>query len=126
MPITTDQRGRLAEEQAKQLLESKGYKILVQRYKCKLGEIDLIATDQETLVSVEVKYRRIYSDAAESISTRQRKRILNTLGYFLFEHQDLSLEYPFLRIDVVLLCQESEPIHLINAWQSQDDVYEFY
>ena len=126
MSLTTDQRGRLAEEQAKQLLVSKGFEILVQRYKCKLGEIDLIAIHQNTLIAVEVKYRRTYSDAAESISLRQRKRILNTLNYFLTEHQDLSLKYPFLRVDVVLLCQTSDPIHLINAWQSQDDAYEFY
>lgn len=126
MPITTHQRGRLAEEQARQILESKGYKILAQRYKCKWGEIDLIATCQETLVAVEVKYRRTYKEAAESISLRQRKRILNTLGYFLFEHQDLAVKCPFLRVDVVLLCQTNDPIHLINAWQRQDDIYDFY
>ena len=126
MQLTTDQQGRLAEEQAKQLLESKGYKIIVQRYKCKAGEIDIIATFEGTLIAVEVKYRRTYDAAAESISRRQRKRIVEALGCFLAEHQSLRLEYPSLRIDVVLLCQTSNPTHVINAWQNQDDIYEFY
>ena len=125
LKLTADQKGRQAEKQAQQFLELKGYKIITQRYKSKWGEIDLIAAHEETLIAVEVKYRRYYNDAASSISLRQKKRILNTLRYFISEYQDVNLKYPFLRIDVVLLSDLTNPIHIMNAWQTQDDIYEF-
>ncbi len=56
--LTNDSRGRWAEDQAKHLLEAKGYKILHQRYKRRYGEIDLIAQGRDALIAVEVKYRR--------------------------------------------------------------------
>jgi putative endonuclease len=123
--LTTDSRGRWAEEQAKNLLEAKGYRIVRQRYKCRYGEIDLIVEREGALIAVEVKYRQYYSDAAESVSLRQRKRITKALGYFLAEQEQIIPKYSFIRFDVVLLCQAHKPIHIINAWQSQDELHEF-
>ncbi len=122
--LTNDSRGRWAEEQAKYLLKTKGYQILHQRYKCRYGEIDFIAQGEEALIAIEVKYRRYYSDAAESISLRQRNRIIRALSYFLAEQDKINNNYSFLRFDVVLLCQAYKPIHIINAWQSQDELHE--
>ena len=45
------------ERKAGAYLESLGYKIVTYNYRCRLGEIDLIARDGEYLVFVEVKYR---------------------------------------------------------------------
>lgn len=123
--LTTDLRGRWAEEQAKHLLERKGYHIILRRFKCRYGEIDLIAQQDDYLVAVEVKYRQYFSDAANSVSLAQRKRIIMTLCHFLAEQNANNAKYSFLRFDVVLLCQAHDPIHIVNAWQNQDESYEF-
>ncbi len=54
------------------------------------GEIDLIMLDDELLVFVEVRYRGggAFTNPAESISRRKRKRIIATAHYFLFCHRE--------------------------------------
>jgi putative endonuclease len=47
--------GREAEQQAAEFLRKKGYRLLEQNYRTKLGEIDLILEDGDTIVFVEVK-----------------------------------------------------------------------
>lgn len=123
--LTNDQRGRWAEEKAKALLQKKGYKILKERFKSPYGEVELIIRDNDFLVAVEVKYRRSYQDAADSISLRQRKRIAKALVHFLNQQKEENVEYSFLRFDVVLLCQTQNPVHIFNAWQTHNELYEF-
>ena len=50
--------GVAAEGSARQLLESKSYRIVAQRYKTKAGEIDLVARRGDHLAFVEVKRRK--------------------------------------------------------------------
>src|SRR5688500_6535657 len=54
---TMSGRGAAAEAVAAAFLERKGLKILVRNYRCRLGEIDLIARDGATTVFVEVRQR---------------------------------------------------------------------
>ena len=49
--------GSEREEQAAAFLCARGMEILVHSFRCRLGEIDLVARDGDTLVFVEVKYR---------------------------------------------------------------------
>ena len=49
--------GTFYEKQAARYLESRGYEILWHSYRCRFGEIDLVARDGAYLVFVEVKYR---------------------------------------------------------------------
>ena len=49
--------GSRYEKQAAVYLEQKGYEILEMNFRCRRGEIDLVARDGEYLVFVEVKYR---------------------------------------------------------------------
>jgi putative endonuclease len=59
--VTTDLRhalGRLGEDLAARHLERLGYDVVARRHRTRFGEIDLIATDGDTLVFVEVKTRR--------------------------------------------------------------------
>lgn len=49
--------GARYEQTAGRYLETKGYQILEYNYRCRRGEIDIIARDQECLVFCEVKYR---------------------------------------------------------------------
>jgi putative endonuclease len=59
--VTTDQRhalGVLGEELAARHLERLGYDVVARRHRTRFGELDLIATDGDVLVFVEVKARR--------------------------------------------------------------------
>jgi putative endonuclease len=58
-------------------LERRGYAILARRFRTRLGEIDIIARDGETLVFVEVKARRSlrYGGPAEAVNWAKRQRL---------------------------------------------------
>ncbi|MBI5491450.1 MAG: YraN family protein [Deltaproteobacteria bacterium] len=49
--------GRAGEEEAERELKKRGYRVIEKNYRCRFGEIDLVARDGKTLVFVEVKTR---------------------------------------------------------------------
>ena len=115
--ITSYEKGIQSEKAAICFLEQKGYELLAQRYKTEYGEIDLIVSKEDTLAFVEVKHRKKYEDAAESVTTRQQLRIQNAAEIFLQANPHLASKYTFIRFDVVLICNTKPPVHLENAWQ---------
>src|SRR5262245_58382067 len=68
--------GLSAESRAAALLIAKGFRILARRWKCPVGEIDIVARRRKLLVFVEVKAREQLDDAAWSVTPRQRIRIV--------------------------------------------------
>lgn len=65
--------GISAESRAAALLIAKGFRILARRWKCPVGEIDIVARRRSLLVFVEVKARENLDDAAWSVSDRARQ-----------------------------------------------------
>ena len=55
MPTAKSRLGDWGEDIAGRFLESKGFQILDRKYRCAMGEIDLVARDGEELVFVEVR-----------------------------------------------------------------------
>jgi putative endonuclease len=80
LPFDGDSRqllGAAGEGVAAAHLRSLGWTILCERYRCREGEIDLIAADVDTVVFVEVKtLRGRASSPAESVHAKKRSRIL--------------------------------------------------
>lgn len=79
-PSATDprkQRGDKGEEAAAQHLKRNGLKVLVRQYRCKMGEIDLVAREQDVLVFVEVKTRSSeeYGDPAHAVTPEKQRHI---------------------------------------------------
>lgn len=66
--------GTFYEKQAARYLESRGYEILWHSYRCRFGEIDLVARDGAYLVFVEVKYRSGRAMGEGSCAVDARKR----------------------------------------------------
>ena len=62
-----------------------GYQILCRNFRCRQGEIDIIARDRDYLVFIEVKYRRDEheGDPAEAVDARKQARILRTARYYM-------------------------------------------
>ena len=69
--------GAQQEEKAAEYLESQGYQILERNFRCKAGEIDLIAEEAGCLVFLEVKYRKSsrYGMPAEAVTPAKQRRI---------------------------------------------------
>ena len=78
-------RGRQAEALATTFLERQGLKILARNWRCRFGEIDLVAKQGPGLVFVEVRTRRSRSHggAAESISATKRRRLVAAASLYL-------------------------------------------
>lgn len=77
--------GTAYEQIAGRYLESQGYQILEYNYRCRLGEIDLIALDGEYLVFCEVKYRAGAGsgDPLEAVDGRKQKIIWRVAQQYL-------------------------------------------
>lgn len=94
--------GRYGEDLAVKYLRSKGYKIIEKNFRCRVGEIDIIIQDKETLVFVEVKtrYSQDFGKPEEAITPRKLKSIIKTLEFYKNLHLDLPES---LRIDAILI-----------------------
>ncbi|MBQ7793337.1 MAG: YraN family protein [Clostridia bacterium] len=79
------QIGDFGESAAAAYLEKKGLKILKRNYYCRVGEIDIIAADGDTVVFVEVKTRRSarFGRASEFVDWKKQQRIIKTALYYI-------------------------------------------
>ena len=77
--------GSRYEQLAARYLEQKGMDVLELNYRCRTGEIDIIARDGGYLVFVEVKYRRNdkMGDPKEAVDRKKQKKISMTASYYL-------------------------------------------
>jgi putative endonuclease len=77
--------GREAEDRAATMLESAGLQLLERNYRCRIGEIDLIMRDGESLVFIEVRYRRnaAFGGALASVDAHKQKRLVRAAQHFL-------------------------------------------
>ena len=80
--------GARYEQTAGRYLETRGYQILEYNYRCRRGEIDIIARDQECLVFCEVKYRSGpgAGDAAEAVDAKKQRKLSVCALFYLTSH----------------------------------------
>jgi len=80
--------GVQAEDLACVHLERAGLKLLARNYRCPQGEIDLVMDDRDTLVFVEVRYRRsnAFGTPAETVDRRKQARLQAAAGHYLLAH----------------------------------------
>lgn len=94
--------GRLGEEIAENFLKKKGYKILQKNFRIKNGEADIVATDRDILVIIEVKTRisSEFGTPLEAITKWKLKSLINVAQYYKLTHSNLP---DLLRIDAVAI-----------------------
>lgn len=80
--------GTAYEKTAGEYLKKQGYQILEYNFRCRSGEIDIIARDGEYLVFVEVKYRRNAGSGnpLEAVDVRKQRTISRTALYYCMKH----------------------------------------
>jgi putative endonuclease len=95
--------GKSGEEAAARLLKKNGYRILARNYKVKLGEIDIIAKDKDTVCFVEVKLRKSdkFGLPAEAVTVFKQRQIARVALAFLKEKNLLGKRARFDVISVI-------------------------
>lgn len=87
--MTTKARGDWGEAQVAAYLRARGCRIVASKYRCRFGEIDLVARDGKTLCFVEVKLRSNLSFGLprEYVTASKRSKLRATAEYYLATHR---------------------------------------
>ncbi|MBK3332817.1 YraN family protein [Persephonella atlantica] len=111
------QTGKQAEEMAAKFLENNGYNVIERNFRTRFGEIDIVATEEDTLVFVEVRFRRSkdFGLPEETINSRKIQKIVNTA------YRYISMKNPHfsdIRFDVIAVDTEGVR-HIKNAFEAE-------
>lgn len=107
--------GKKGEELALRFLKKRGYRIIEKNYVCKMGEMDIIAKEKDTLAFIEVKTRTstTFGPPQLAVNPTKQMQLSKVALYFLKEK---GIEEMKARFDVVaiLLGPKGEEIELIR------------
>ncbi|MBA2279332.1 YraN family protein [Candidatus Saccharibacteria bacterium] len=86
--MSTVSDGNLAEEAVGHKLKTLGYKIIEQNWKTAYAEIDIVATKADTIIFIEVKYRRTdyAGDGFDYITSNKLNHIMRAARGWVQEH----------------------------------------
>ena len=100
------EQGRRYEVFAAKYLCSRGYQIIAQNFRCRQGEVDVIAKDGRDLAFVEVKYRKNLEAGfpAEAVDRKKQQKIRQAARYYLYRNH-YGEEVP-CRFDMVSIVGE--------------------
>lgn len=106
--------GSKFERAAGRYLEEKGFRMVEYNYRCRYGEIDIIAKDGDCLVFCEVKYRSGKSKGhpLEAVNSRKQQVIFRCALHYLSEKQMQDIP---CRFDVIGI-KNNEIVHIMNAF----------
>lgn len=95
--------GRKGESVAADYLRRKGFSILETNYRCRLGEIDIVARDRDTLVFVEVRSRTAscFGTPQETITYPKQRKLRQVAQVYLMAHSTAGVPARFDVIAVV-------------------------
>ncbi len=95
--------GKAYEDVATAYLIDKGYKILEKNYRCKIGEIDIIAKHRGILIFIEVKYRKTlaFGSPGEAVNYYKQQRIIGSAKWYLRQHYNTEINCRFDVIEVL-------------------------
>jgi putative endonuclease len=94
--------GARAEELCAELLQKAGLRVLARNWRCRHGEIDLVAEEGATLVFAEVRLRQgagRFGGAAESITAAKRSRLLAAARLYLSRRPEVACRFDVLLLD---------------------------
>lgn len=103
----SDQRqdiGRQGEQLARELLEAKGYAILMTNFRCKQGEIDIIARDRHLVVFVEVRTvtSARYQPPYNSVTRSKQQQVKKAALFYISTRNLVNTQFRFDVIGITL------------------------
>jgi putative endonuclease len=97
--------GKWGERRAVKYLEANGFTVLESNFRCRLGEIDIVAREGDALVFTEVKTRAdlLFGLPCEAVNERKRKQITRVAEVYLSLHPRFArgAETASMRFDVI-------------------------
>ncbi|KIL39259.1 hypothetical protein SD70_21585 [Gordoniibacillus kamchatkensis] len=104
-PDRRRETGKLGEAAAAELLASKGYRIVARNWRCRTGELDLIAELAGTLVFVEVRTRRptgTHGTAKEAVDAWKQRQVKETAQYYLYatKRYDVKVRFDVIAVEL--------------------------
>ena len=114
--------GAWGEALAARYLEKKRYKLVAANYRCRFGEIDLIVSDRNYLVFVEVKLRKSdrFAEAFEYVDHYKQNRLRTTAEIYLSQNPtDLQPRFDVIEIYAPEGIDTPKPVirHMEDAFQ---------
>ncbi len=122
MVIDRQATGQAAERLACTHLEQQGLRLLERNWHCRSGELDLVMLDGDTVVFVEVRYRKhaAWGGALESVDARKRSKLISAAQQFL--HKETRWSKHPCRFDVIAISAEgSQAMAQLNWLQNAFD-----
>jgi putative endonuclease len=110
--------GQEGERIAIQLLRNKGYDVIDQNYRKFRGELDIIASIDNTLVIVEVKTRNssAFGEPYRAVARGKQKQIIKLANHYIHENE-IDQEVRFDVISIVLNSKRQKIDHIEGAFQ---------
>ena len=121
--MASDLLGRWGESIAADYLQKKRYRLVAANFRCRGGEIDLIAEDRRYIVFVEVKLRKSsrFAQAREFVDHRKQERLKQTALLYLSQHEKNDKQPRFDVIEIYapqgIQTLNPEIHHLEDAFQ---------
>ena len=107
--------GKFGETEVQKYLVQNNYIIVQNNFRCKFGEIDIVARDikkgEMVFIEVKTRHNNLYGNPAEAVNMIKRKHILRTARYFLYRY---NLEKEFVRIDVIEVYVNNDGSYNLN------------
>ena len=100
-PLTRRRAGSYWENIAEAFLNNRGLRLLHRNFSCRLGEIDLVMEDGDTVVFIEVKYRKsnTHGSGADAVDIHKQHRLSRAAAFYLAVNPARAEQ--FCRFDVV-------------------------
>lgn len=80
--------GQWGEEQVAEKLRREGWTIAARNFRCRMGELDIVAKNGQYLAFVEVKLRKNnqFGSACEAVTPAKQRRLRATAQFYLMSH----------------------------------------
>lgn len=110
--------GRCGEDAAALYLGTQGYSILARNLRTPVGEIDIIAQKDKTLVFVEVKTRRslVFGTPQEAVGPRKQRQIIRAALWYLSDAHYRRFQPRFDVIAILYPASGPQIEHIVNAF----------
>lgn len=118
--LTGSSLGEMGEELAAKFLKKKGYSIICRNFRCRSGEVDIIARHEGVLVFIEVKTRRSksFGSPAAAVTPRKQQQIVKGAMEYLVREDLFDTEARFDVVSILVQAGSKPRIELLtNAFE---------